>query len=859
MVLVGESPAAHEIAAGRPFVGAAGRILDMALRAAGLDRSKLRVMNLIPTRAPADKFARHDLRDVAWGREKFYAELSALRNARVVVALGNNPLEWLSGLTGAKITNWRGSALDVGALRRHTPVGREDYLPLLAAHVPDQLHAYVILPTFHPAAVSRQFEWHPLLVNDLQRAAAVASDTPPTLHARTWHINDRAAVNALADLLSDPARTREHSGMIAVDTENVAWPFYVGLATEDDVYGFDFSDAYREPLTRIMQSPLVLKIAHNLNHDWTALYKGMGIRPAAPFVDTMGLSHALNNAMDKDLSPGLASRFTWWPYHKWLSLHDAVTYNGMDCIVTYDAYWPMIDALTAAGLINVANHDAALLSPLLDMQWRGFRIDVQRRAAAEGELSAERDAMTAALQDYVRPVVDTRIERFTKPHLWQQTRQCSCCGGGRVNSKHCAVCAGYTQWPERRGDYCTCCGDGHTTACTVAGECPVHGEEKLTVADMRYRLPACRVCGGSGKVQERLAFNPNSDDQKADLLYRGLGIRARSYKGKETVRVGQLEALAPDYPLVQKLVSYARLDAEYDTVRRLTPAADGLLHCVFDPFGTDSGRVASKSGLIEVGTNAMNIPKPARDMVVPRDGYVFLYPDMEQVEARAIAAQAQDAALIAAFNDPKTDMHTLVRDDMRLIGLSTFSRDQAKRLEYASFYGARPKQLAIELTDEAYRKAEGMPMSESQTTMAMQYLLSHRFAAIGSWQAAVGEELLRNRYVTSITGRRRYWLGYIYDKRTKSVQYEILKQAWSAIPQDIGAWVLADGLMTLWRTAWDEMRHGLIHVHDALLYEVHESIVDEMSRVVTDALTQTKWGMRFSAKVKIGADWKSAS
>ncbi len=47
LMLVGEQPGNDEDLAGRPFVGPAGRLLDRALGAAGIDRSKVFVTNAV--------------------------------------------------------------------------------------------------------------------------------------------------------------------------------------------------------------------------------------------------------------------------------------------------------------------------------------------------------------------------------------------------------------------------------------------------------------------------------------------------------------------------------------------------------------------------------------------------------------------------------------------------------------------------------------------------------------------------------------------------------------------------------------------------------------------------------------------
>jgi uracil-DNA glycosylase len=55
LVLVGEAPGAREDAAGRPFVGAAGRLLDRMLEAAGLEREEVFITNVLKARPPGNR------------------------------------------------------------------------------------------------------------------------------------------------------------------------------------------------------------------------------------------------------------------------------------------------------------------------------------------------------------------------------------------------------------------------------------------------------------------------------------------------------------------------------------------------------------------------------------------------------------------------------------------------------------------------------------------------------------------------------------------------------------------------------------------------------------------------------------
>lgn len=772
--------------------------------------------------------------------------------AKVLMPLDSVALKTVTGIDGS-IQDWRGSGFHLGELLESG--FQEEFLNRAGGSPAKGLHGEQwIVPTLHPSAIESQFTWHPLLTMDLRRARGLARNDPAytTRRKRSWFFNDLPAFQRMVEGLKVPT---SHSGIIAFDTES--WPYYiVGIVTEDEVHVFEWQEKFRSAAQELFASPFVIKVAHNLQHDVSFLLKKLDIMVSGPWFDTMGGANVLNNALGKALSPDISTRYTNWPHHKWLVDHDPLLYNGMDNVVTYDAYEPMLKELFDRDLYKVAVHDHALLAPLLDMQWHGVKIDKNAHAEAIRELRTDREGLVATIQEAVRPVTDANLGRFKKPHLFERERSCECCGGGKLARSHCWRCGGLAAKPEKKADYCPI--NPHLTSPEDAmlgqGICM-----KVSMAEHKANLPMCRTCQGTGKVKNRLVFNPDSSDAVADVLYRGLGIKPRKYKGNETVRVGSIEPLAEEYPLVAQFVRYAKTNAELETVERLTGGPDGRSHSVFDPFGTGVGRVAAREGLVEIGTNLMNVPKKARRLVVPdRDDMVFLYPDQKQIEARAIAVLSKDRNLIEIFNSG-TDLHALVRDDMRKIGFAAFSRDQAKRLEYATSYGGKAKQVAKELSDEAFRKGEGEQMSEAKTQLAMDSLLANRFQGVGNWQRGVERELLATRKIRSVTGRERVWLEYLYDRRTKGVNSEILKQAYAFGPQDIGGWILGLGMLDAWESGkWESVR-GLIHVHDALLFQTASANVEEASALVREWLTQEQWGMKFEIDVKVGKNWLEAS
>jgi DNA polymerase len=160
VVLVGEVPGDQEDRNGQPFVGPAGRVLDRALAAAGIDRSLVYVTNAVKhfKFVPAERGPRRIHRtpsrtEVVACRPWLDAELDVV-GPELVVCLGATAAKSLLG-PDFRVTQERGKLLSVP--------GRDD-LPLVA--------------TVHPSAVLRADDReaaHQGLVADLTVAAKVLS------------------------------------------------------------------------------------------------------------------------------------------------------------------------------------------------------------------------------------------------------------------------------------------------------------------------------------------------------------------------------------------------------------------------------------------------------------------------------------------------------------------------------------------------------------------------------------------------------------------------------------------------------------------------------------------------------------
>jgi uracil-DNA glycosylase len=163
IVFVGEQPGDKEDLAGRPFVGPAGRVLDEALEAAGIDRKLAYVTNAVKhfkwePRGKRRIHAKPNWAELTACRPWLDAELAVVK-PKVLVALGATAAQALLGRQ-FRVTKQRGVPVE------------------------SDLAPYVIA-TVHPSSILRQetdqdraaaFEE---LVSDLRTVAELLAAPPP--------------------------------------------------------------------------------------------------------------------------------------------------------------------------------------------------------------------------------------------------------------------------------------------------------------------------------------------------------------------------------------------------------------------------------------------------------------------------------------------------------------------------------------------------------------------------------------------------------------------------------------------------------------------------------------------------------
>jgi uracil-DNA glycosylase family 4 len=150
LLFVGEGPGADEDAQGRPFVGAAGQLLDKMIVAMGLRRDEVFIANVLKCRPPGNRTPEPD--EVAACMPYLRQQIATLR-PKVICSLGNTPLRALMGDDSLGITRQRGKQLDF-------------------AGIP-------VIPTFHPSYLLRNETAKKPCWEDLQVVLKLLGRTAP--------------------------------------------------------------------------------------------------------------------------------------------------------------------------------------------------------------------------------------------------------------------------------------------------------------------------------------------------------------------------------------------------------------------------------------------------------------------------------------------------------------------------------------------------------------------------------------------------------------------------------------------------------------------------------------------------------
>ena len=380
IVIIGEAPGREEELTGVPFTGTSGQLLDNALLQAGIYREDCYITNVVKVRPPDNKLDR--LHELGHTVEEFYPELyRELEEVRpnIIIALGATPL--LALTEQESITKYRGSLMEWKGIK--------------------------LIPTIHPAACLRQWQWVYLLQFDLKRAKKESESPTLTRRERIYTINPTHD-----EILNEIDRMQEESTKVCVDLETYMKSGVfkcIGLADSPDraiciplvkgmqtVWSHVQERQIWEKLVLLLRTKKV--IAQNAQFEKRQLYPY--INDLEIYMDTLR-AHALVYPEFPHGLDFLTSIYTDLIYYKddgkmGFAKNESGTqydrlqvYNCKDCVATFEVSEGLEKELKEIGMWEFYHeYDRPLMELLFDMHMMGVRIDTNRIKELKEETEA---------------------------------------------------------------------------------------------------------------------------------------------------------------------------------------------------------------------------------------------------------------------------------------------------------------------------------------------------------------------------------------------------------------------------------------------------------------------------------------
>lgn len=199
-------------------------------------------------------------------------------------------------------------------------------------------------------------------------------------------------------------------------------------------------------------------------------------------------------------------------------------------------------------------------------------------------------------------------------------------------------------------------------------------------------------------------FNINSPKQLGHVLFESLGIPGgKKTKTGYSTAANVLEKLAPDYPVIHKILEYrqyTKLKSTYADGLVGYIQEDGRIHGKFHQTITATGRISSTEPNLQNIPVRMELGRLIRKVFVPEDGYLFLDADYSQIELRILAHCSGDRNLIEAYREQK-DIHRITASQVFHVPfeeVTDLQRRNAKAVNFGIVYGISSFGLSEDLS-----------------------------------------------------------------------------------------------------------------------------------------------------------------
>lgn len=349
-------------------------------------------------------------------------------------------------------------------------------------------------------------------------------------------------------------------------------------------------------------------------------------------------------------------------------------------------------------------------------------------------------------------------------------------------------------------------------------------------------------------------FNIGSPKQLSSVLYEDMKLTPVK-KGKTAFSTASdvLDELYASHPVIPLILDYRNISKLKNTYIDVLPGcvkADRRIHTTFNQTLTATGRLSSSN------PNLQNIPvkyewgERIRRAFVADEGYLLISADYSQIEIRILAEMSKDEILISDFKNNR-DIHTATASKIFDVPLENVTKDmrrQAKTINFGILYGMG-----------AYSLSKELKVIPKEADEFIKRYFEH-YKQVKSFRDNLVEEARKNKYVSSLWGRKRYI--YEIDSADYNVRQNAERIALNSPLQSTAADIVKRAMIDV-SSALKERKivfKLLLQIHDELVLEVEDCRIGEAVGIIKSKMESVvKFSVPLEVKVGIGKNWHEAA
>jgi DNA polymerase-1 len=351
-------------------------------------------------------------------------------------------------------------------------------------------------------------------------------------------------------------------------------------------------------------------------------------------------------------------------------------------------------------------------------------------------------------------------------------------------------------------------------------------------------------------------FNLGSPKQLGVILYEKLGlpIISKTATGQASTAEAVLQELAEqDFPLPKVLMQYrsmSKLKSTYtDRLPEQINPRTGRVHTSYHQAVAVTGRLSSSD------PNLQNIPirtaegRRIRQAFVAPKGYKLLAADYSQIELRIMAHLAKDEGLLHAFRND-LDVHRATAAEVfgvELEGVTTDMRRSAKAINFGLIYGMSAFGLAKQI---------GVDRKQSQAYVDRYFA---RYPGVLDYMERTRAQAAEQGFVETIFGRRLYLPDI--NAKNQALRKGAERMAINAPMQGTAADIIKRAMVAVngWLDESGLDARVILQVHDELVLEVREDLVDQISKEIRVHMSgAAELDVPLLVEVGVGNNWDEA-